>query len=142
MTTRVGPTRVGPTRVDPATRSEPAVLAERLVGAWGSWGPTLSPDADRMAFISDRAGLPQIYVQDVDPAIEPRRITLSPDPVIAVTWSADGNWLAAAVATGGGVRTQVWVVHPDGSQPRRIAGSAEVHAELGPWTRSGHRVAV
>jgi dipeptidyl aminopeptidase/acylaminoacyl peptidase len=138
------------TRVGPATRTEPAApaervaerLAERLVGAWGSWGPTLCPDADRMAFISDRTGLPQIYVQDVDPAMEPRLITLSPDPVVAVTWSADGNWLAAAVATGGGVRTQVWVVHPDGTQPRRIAGSAEVHAELGPWTRSGHRVAV
>ncbi len=140
MTTRVGPVA----RTEPAGLAERRAegLAERLVGAWGSWGPTLSPDADRMAFISDRSGLPQIYVQDVDPAIEPRRITLSPDPVIAVTWSADGNWLAAAVATGGGVRTQVWVVHPDGSEPRRIAGSAAVHAELGPWTRSGHRVAV
>ena len=36
-------------RVGPATRSEPAVLAERLVGAWGCWGPTLSPDEDGRA---------------------------------------------------------------------------------------------
>ena len=31
-------------------------------------------------------------------------IPLTDDPVLAVTWSADGAWLAAAVATGGGVR--------------------------------------
>ncbi len=67
---------------------------------------------------------------------------MSPDPVVSINWSADGAWLAAAVATGGGVRTQVWVVRPDGTDARRIAGSTDVHAELGPWTRSGHRVSV
>src|SRR5215203_6968877 len=35
----------------------------------------------------------------------------------------------------------VWV-RPDGSNARRIAGSSSEHAELGPWTRSGHRVVV
>jgi acetyl esterase/lipase len=46
------------------------------------------------------------------------------------------------VATDGGVRTQVWVVRPDGTDARRIAGDADTHAELGPWTRSGHRFVV
>jgi dipeptidyl aminopeptidase/acylaminoacyl peptidase len=46
------------------------------------------------------------------------------------------------VATDGGVRTQVWVVRPDGSDARRIAGDAHTHVELGPWTRSGHRFVV
>jgi dipeptidyl aminopeptidase/acylaminoacyl peptidase len=122
-----------------------AALAERLVAAWGSWGATLSPDASRMAFVSDRNGIPQLFVQDLEvgptcPA--PVVIELSDDPVVSVHWSADGRWLSVAVATSGGVRTQVWVVRPGGSEARRIAGSAELHAQLGPWTRSGHRVAV
>ena len=120
-------------------------LAEELVGAWGSWGPTLSPHAEQMAFLSDRTGVPQVWVQDLrlDGSFdEPVHVRLSHDPVVAVTWSADGAWLACAVATDGGVRTQVWVVRPNGDDARRIAGSTEVHAELGPWTRSGHRVAV
>ena len=71
-----------------------------------------------------------------------RRIPLSADPVIEVSWSADSRWLACLVATDGGVRTQVWVVKPDGSEARRIAGDHVDHAELGPWTRSGHRVVV
>jgi dipeptidyl aminopeptidase/acylaminoacyl peptidase len=135
MTTGVG---VG---VDPPV----ALLAERLVAAWGSWGPTLSPHADRMAFVSDRSGRPELYVQSLlgAPATaQPTPIPLSADPVVSVSWSADGGWLAVALATGGGVRTQVWVVRPDGTQARRIAGSADVHTELGPWTRSGHRLAV
>ena len=120
-------------------------LAEDLVGAWGSWGPTLSPHAEQVAFLSDRTGVPQVWIQDLrlDGSFdEPVQVSLSDDPVVAVTWSADGAWLACAVATDGGVRTQVWVIRPNGNDARRIAGSTQVHAELGPWTRSGHRVAV
>ena len=40
-------------------------LVELLVGAWGSWGPTLSPDCGRVAFISDRSGTPRIWVQEM-----------------------------------------------------------------------------
>lgn len=120
-------------------------LGTALVDAWGSWSPTMSPDARRVAFISDRSGTPEVWVQEVllqGEAPPPARIPLSADPVIGVSWSADGRWLACTVATGGGVRTQVWVVRPDGTEARRIAGDAHEHAELGPWTRSGHRVVV
>ncbi len=130
-----------------AARAEeaPDALVDDLVHAWGSWGPTMTPDARRVAFISDRSGLPQLWVQDVDSlGSEPvaRHVPLSDDPVVSVSWAADSRWLACAVATDGGVRTQVWVVRPDGTDARRIAGGAEEHAELGPWTRSGHRVVV
>jgi dipeptidyl aminopeptidase/acylaminoacyl peptidase len=120
-------------------------LADDLVDAWGSWAPTLSPDCARMAFLSDRSGSPCVWVQPLPAprgSSEPNMIKISEDPVVGVNWSADGAWLACCLATDGGVRTQVWVVRPDGSGARRIAGSNEEHAELGPWTRSGHRVVV
>jgi acetyl esterase/lipase len=125
--------------------ADAVALGEELVAAWGSWSPTMTPDARRVAFISDRSGVPQLYVQDVvleGPLPPARHIPLSEDPVVSVTWAADAGWLACAVATDGGVRTQVWVVRPDGSGARRIAGGPTEHAELGPWTRSGHRVVV
>ncbi len=119
---------------------------EALVSAWGSWGPTLSPDCRSVAFVSDRSGVPQLWVQDLPAAGEEPApaimIPLTDDPTLAVTWSADGAWLAATVATGGGVKTQVWVVRPDARDARRLAGGPDQHAELGPWTRSGHRVVV
>lgn len=130
---------------DEADRIDPAELGTELVGAWGSWGPTLSPHAEQMAFISDRHGTPEVFVSDLrmDGSVDaPQLIRLSEDPVVSVNWSADGAWLACALATDGGVRTQVWVVRPDGTDARRIAGSSAQHAQLGPWTRSGHRVTV
>jgi dipeptidyl aminopeptidase/acylaminoacyl peptidase len=101
----------------------------------------MTPDATRVAFVSDRGGTPEVWVQDVDDPASARRIRFA-DPAIEVSWSADSRWLAVKLATGGGVRTQVWLVRPDGSDARRIAGDASVHAVLGPWTRSGHRVVV
>ncbi len=132
-----------------STRLDPYVDVDALVGeltaAWGSWGPNMTPDATRMAFVSDRRGVPELWVQDVTvggPLPEPVPVHLSDDPVVAVRWSADTAWLACTVAAGGGVRTQVWVVRPDGSEARMIAGAGGEHAVLGPWTRSGHRVVV
>jgi dipeptidyl aminopeptidase/acylaminoacyl peptidase len=120
-------------------------LVEELTGAWGSWGPNMTPHADRVAFISDRLGTPRLWVQDVvldGPPPEPTPIVLSADPVVAVRWSADASWLACSVAADGGVRTQVWVVRPDGTEARLVGGAGTEHAVLGPWTRSGHRLVV
>jgi dipeptidyl aminopeptidase/acylaminoacyl peptidase len=122
-------------------------LADQLVDAWGSWGPTMTPDAGQVAFISDRGGSPEVWVQDVPSpgAVDlppARRVSFTDDPVVSVSWSADSAWLACAVATDGGVRTQVWVVRPDGTDARRVSGPHLQHAELGPWTRSGHRVVI
>jgi dipeptidyl aminopeptidase/acylaminoacyl peptidase len=143
----VEPGAVGPDALGAAHRSVIAAeeLADDLVDAWGSWAPTLSPDCARIAFLSDRSGSPCVWVQRLPAetrSSEPVMIKISDDPVVGVNWSADGAWLACCLATDGGVRTQVWVVRPDGSGARRIAGSRAEHAELGPWTRSGHRVVV
>jgi dipeptidyl aminopeptidase/acylaminoacyl peptidase len=124
-----------------------ATLADALVDAWGSWGPTLDPECRRIAFVSDRSGTPRVWVDDLPSDrnghhFAPTLLRVSDDPVVSVSWSADGAWLACCVATDGGVRTQVWVVRPDGTDARCLAGSREQHAELGPWTRSGHRVVV
>jgi acetyl esterase/lipase len=67
---------------------------------------------------------------------------LSADPVLAAHWSPDGTWLACGVASGGGVRSEVWVVRPDGTGARRVSGGDGRHAELGPWARRGHRLSV
>lgn len=119
-----------------------AAFATELVHAWGSWAPTLAPDGSRVAYISDRNGAPQLWVQDLRADAEARCITLSSDPVLAVHWSPDGQWLACSLATDGGVRSQVWVVRTDGTGARRVAGGRDQHATLGPWARIGHQLVV
>ena len=122
-------------------------LATELVDAWGCWGPTLTADGRQMAYVSDRSGVPALWVQTnpedpAHPLPEPERLFLSADPVLAAHWSPDGTWLACGVASGGGVRSEVWVVRPDGTGGRRVVGGAGQHAVLGPWARRGHRLTV
>ncbi|WNY35395.1 asparagine synthase-related protein [Curtobacterium flaccumfaciens] len=108
--------------VEPSVTTRAAAdLGAQLTAAWGSWGPTMIRNARRVAFVSDRHGTPEVFVQDVvvDGELpEPVRIALSDDPVIRVSWSSDGEWLAVAIATDGGVKQQVWVVRPDGTDAR------------------------
>ena len=58
--------------------------------------------------------------------------------MLAPTGRPTAQWLACSVATGGGVRSEVWVVRPDGVGGRRVAGRDGRHAVLGPWARRGH----
>src|SRR2546425_6161090 len=119
-------------------RADLGRLAEDLARAWGCWAPSLTRDARRVAYVSDRRGLPELWVQDLDGPNRPKVLELSGDPLLAVHWSPDGRWLACAVATRGGVRSEVWLTRPDGSESRRLAGDPD-HAILGPWTRTGRR---
>ena len=126
-----------------------------------SWGASISPDGAEIAFVSDRSGVPQLYVQRCLPDAPARVIALTSggpsdrsdrsnqpeslhtiDPVTAVRWSPDGKWLACTVAPGGGVRNSVWVVRPSGESARLVAGGGGRHAMVGPWMQDTGRLVV
>jgi dipeptidyl aminopeptidase/acylaminoacyl peptidase len=104
-----------------------------LAYAINAWSPALSPDGARVAYVSDREGLPRVWVQDRAGG-GALRIDASPHQAQSVSWSVDGEWLAVLVAPGGSPRTQVWLVRPDGSDLHEAAGSPDGATFLGPWT--------
>jgi fermentation-respiration switch protein FrsA (DUF1100 family) len=137
--------------------------ARDLLSLGGSWGATLSPDGTRTAYLSDRNGWPQVWVQtiplgDADApssdtqdsdaqdsdaqGSDARVLDLGADPVVQVRWSSDGEWLACAVAPGGGVRTHAWAVRPNGTDARLLAGEDGEHVALGPWSPRGSHLVI
>jgi dipeptidyl aminopeptidase/acylaminoacyl peptidase len=98
----------------------------------GSWSPTLSPDGRHAAYVSDRGGRPQVWVQPVGSELA-FLVDTGPSPVIAVQWSTGGGWLACAVAPGGAPRHEVWLVRPDGSALHQVAGFGSDSAENMRW---------
>lgn len=107
---------------------------------YASWSPTLSPDARRVAFISDRGGYPQVWLRTLDGG------PLTCVPIIgritAVSWSPTGAWLACLMTARGASRHEAWVVRPDGSDARLVAGAAPGTALLAEgrsrgWTADG-----
>ena len=111
-----------------------------IAGAPGAWCPALSPEGDRVAYVTDRSGIPRLEVARLD---DGTALVLSgpAEEVVSVAWSPDGGWLAYLVSPGGSICAELHVVRPDGTGHRVIAGEdprATVFA--GGWTGPGHYV--
>src|SRR5688500_6452956 len=83
------------------------------------WSVALAPHAERLAYVSDRDGAPRVWVRDLEQHSE-YVLDTGPAQVQSVSWSVFGDWLALLVAPVGSPRTEVWVVHPDGSDLHQI----------------------
>ncbi|MEV4762215.1 prolyl oligopeptidase family serine peptidase [Micromonospora chokoriensis] len=100
------------------------------------FAPAPSPDGARVAYLSDRAGTPGIWIRQVG-ADDAVALPTGDDPVLTVSWSPDGQWLACVVAPGGAPRTEVWLLRPDGSGRHQVAGFGRHSATPAGWLASG-----
>ncbi|MER7486055.1 prolyl oligopeptidase family serine peptidase [Streptomyces sp. NPDC126497] len=141
------------TRTDATTRAlpapEPAPLADTSTpydvpppAVHGCWYPSVDPGGRHVAFICDRAGVPQLWTGPVS-GEEVHRLDADPNPVTEVSWSPDGRWIAYTVAPDGGELTSVLCVRPDGTGRRLLAGGEPgTSARLGCWQHDGSAIAV
>jgi Tol biopolymer transport system component len=68
--------------------------------------------------------MPQVWSVSADGGW-PTPVTALDDPVNSVEWSPSGDWLAISVAPGGGMNSQIYLVHPDGTaHPKLVHYSA------------------
>ncbi|GAA5059797.1 alpha/beta fold hydrolase [Streptomyces similanensis] len=112
------------------------------VTAHGCWYPSVDPGGRQVAFICDRGGVPQLWTGPVD-GDAVRLLDGDPDPVVEVSWSPDGRWIAYTTAPGGGELTRVLCVRPDGTGRRVLAGAEPgSSAHLGCWRHDGSALAV
>ncbi|MFJ8648694.1 S9 family peptidase [Streptomyces sp. NPDC093546] len=132
----------GPVPVALAGAAGPAD-APRPVVSHGCWYPSTDPTGERVAFLCDRGGVPQLWTGPVAGGEDVHLLDADPEPVTEVAWSPDGRWIAYTVNPGGGEHSRVLCVRPDGSDRRVVAGAdAGSSAYLGCWARDGSAVAV
>ncbi|TFV68010.1 S9 family peptidase [Blastococcus sp. CT_GayMR20] len=110
-----------------------------IAAAPGAWCPALSPEGNRVAYVTDRSGLPRLEVAALAGTEVPAVLSAPTEEVVSVAWSPDGDWLAYLVSPGGSICAELHVVRPDGTGHRVLAGEdprATVFA--GGWTGPGH----
>ncbi|TFV53061.1 prolyl oligopeptidase family serine peptidase [Blastococcus sp. TF02A_35] len=95
---------------------------EAIAGAAGAWCPAPSPDGLRVAYVSDRSGLPRLEVAALDGRTPPAVLSAPGEEVISVSWSPDGAWVAYLVSPGGSICAELHAVRPDGTGHRVLAG--------------------
>ncbi|MEJ2603398.1 MAG: winged helix-turn-helix domain-containing protein [Gammaproteobacteria bacterium] len=112
----------------PAIGLDDAGLVTPFEGSHSS--PTLSPDGTLMAFVSDRTGTPQIWVQGL-PDGTPIQITDGDSPARSPSWSPVDDAILFERATADGIRA-VWLVDALGTtQPRVVVRDAR-HPRFAP----------
>ncbi len=121
------------------TDLETAVSRMARIGA--CWSPSLSPDGERLAFVSDLNGVPQVWTIPTAGGF-PRLVTAFDDQVGGVSWSPDGAWLAFTLAPGGGMNQQLYLVPAEGGDPRRLTDGGQVNNWLGGWSHDGRLLAL
>ena len=133
--TAVVPVTVG-AAADTVEVDDLEAMVTRMGKIGSCYSPSFSPDGERIAFVSDLNGVPQVWVVDSGGGW-PELVTALDDQVGGVTWSPTGEWLAFSLAPGGGLNQQIYLVRPDGSELRRLTDGGKVNNWLGDWSHDG-----
>lgn len=121
--------------------TNPDTLVEAIAEIRSATHPGFSPDASRLAFVSNASGQPQVWVMPAS-GDAPQELTRHKDPVLSVHWSPKGDWLAYEVAPGGGLNVQVHVMRPDGSESRQLTAAGNATTRLAGWNADGRALRI
>ncbi|HKC62946.1 MAG TPA: S9 family peptidase [Pyrinomonadaceae bacterium] len=112
---------------------------DRYLNIRSATGPALSPAGDRVAFLTNITGTPQVWMTSAQGGW-PDQMTFYPDRVDFVRWSPDGSGLIFAKAVGGDENAQLYLLSPDGSQIKALTNSPKVRHNFGGWSHDGKKI--
>ena len=113
----------------------------RMARVGSAVSPRFSPDGKWVSFISNMSGAPQVWIVPAEGGY-PRMVTNGDDPVTQQEWSPASDWIALAIAPGGGLNTQVYVVKPDGTGMKLLTQGGKDNNGFDGWTDDGKQIAI
>jgi Tol biopolymer transport system component len=122
-------------------RSDGSDVRRLTTAAGADVGPRWSPDGTRLLFTSGRDGNAEVYVMNADGSGQ-LNLTNHPEPDSTAAWSPDGSTIVF-VSFRGDPLTDVFLMRPDGSEQRPLAGDPErIGKDLDPvWSPDGAEIA-
>ena len=115
----MGAAMAGQTEQQANQKKDVAAAVARMARVGSSNAPSFSPDGKWVSFISNMSGTPQVWIVPSEGGY-PRMVTNGDDPVTEAAVVAGQRLDWVAIAPGGGLNTQVYVVKPDGTGMRLL----------------------
>ncbi|MDT4951882.1 MAG: hypothetical protein QOJ02_20 [Acidobacteriota bacterium] len=112
---------------------------ERYLNIRSASSPALSPKGDRVAFLTNITGTPQVWMTGADGGW-PEQMTFYSDRVDFVRWSPDGSGLIFSKSRGGDENAQLFWLSPDGSRIKALTDAATVRYNFGGWSHDGKKI--
>ena len=121
----------------PSASESPAVIPVEY--------PSYAPDGREVAFNTFWPGGLEIFaVATIDGRLRPlvkEGVRESPTRIaVHPAWSPDGKWIAFATEIASGARSNIWLVHPDGSGLTQLT-RGPTHDDEPAWSPDGRQVA-
>jgi dipeptidyl aminopeptidase/acylaminoacyl peptidase len=115
---------------------------DQFLSARSAFGPRFSRDGERLFFLSDLSGAPQLW------SIRLGAQGRWPEPVAVLFDRVTGAWpspcsarLVVTADVGGNERTQLYLVEQPGATPRALTTNLDVIHQFGGWHPDGRTVA-
>ncbi|HEX8888685.1 MAG TPA: S9 family peptidase [Pyrinomonadaceae bacterium] len=112
---------------------------ERYLNIRSATSPTLSPNGDRVAFLANITGTPQVWMVDAQGGW-PEQMTFYSDRVDFVRWSPDGTGLIFAKSKGGDENAQLFWLSPDGSEIKALTSDSTIRYNFGGWSHDSKKI--
>jgi len=112
---------------------------ERYLNIRTATSPTLAPKGERVAFLTNITGTPQIWTMAATGGW-PDQLTFYTDRVDFVEWSPDGTGMIFGKARGGDENAQLFWMSPDGAQVRQLTDAPKIRYNFGAWSADGRRI--
>ena len=113
-------------------------ISRRLTSSKGiDLSPSFSPDGNKMAYVSDQNGLPQIFIEDLQSG-QVSRLTFSGRYNTQPSWSPAGDKIAYTTWENGG-EINIFTIGTDGSGLKQLTESAGEN-ESPSWSPDGRMI--
>jgi len=109
--------------------------AERLISSTGIDGePVYSPDGQKIAFLSNRSGKPEIWICDSDGSNPFQLTSMEKLFTNGPSWSPDGKFIVFDTIIES--KQDIYIVNVEGGNPRRLTTDPDVDW-LSAWSKDG-----
>ncbi len=112
---------------------------ERYLNIRSAGSPSLSPDGNKLAFLTNITGTSQVWFVDSRGGF-PEQITAYQDNISFVRWLPDGKSLIFGKAIGGNENTQFFSLSADGSEIKELTNSPKIRHNFGEISDDGTKI--